>query len=201
MIDTAVCRVLRMKFEIGLFEHPYVNPKTATKIVRSKDHIKLARKVAQSSIVLLKNENSILPLNKKIKKVAVVGPNADNRYNMLGDYTAPQEDENIKTVLDGVISKLSPSKVEYVRGCAIRDTTVNEIAEAVEAASRSEVIIAVVGGSSARDFKTSYQETGAAIADEKSISDMECGEGFDRATLTLLGKQQDLLIALKATAG
>ena len=125
--------------------------------------------------------------------MAVVGPNADNRYNMLGDYTAPQEDENIKTVLDGVISKLSPSKVEYVRGCAIRDTTVNEIAEVVEAASRSEVIIAVVGGSSARDFKTSYQETGAAIADEKSISDMECGEGFDRATLTLLGKQQDFI--------
>ena len=71
-------------------------------------------------------------------------------------------------MLDGVISKLSPSKVEYVRGCAIRDTTVNEKpAEVVEAASRSEVIIAVVGGSSARDFKTSYQETGAAIADEK----------------------------------
>ena len=105
VIDTAVCRVLRMKFEIGLFEHPYVNPKTATKIVRSKDHIKLARKVAQSSIVLLKNENSILPLNKKIKKVAVVGPNADNRYNMLGDYTAPQEDENIKTVLDAMGSQ------------------------------------------------------------------------------------------------
>ena len=199
VIDTAVCRVLRMKFEMGLFEHPYVNPKSATKVVRSEEHIRLAHKVAQSSIVLLKNKNSILPLNKKIKKVAVVGPNADNRYNMLGDYTAPQEDENIKTVLDGVISKLSPSKVEYVRGCAIRDTTVNEIAEVVEAASRSEVIIAVVGGSSARDFKTSYQETGAAIADEKSISDMECGEGFDRATLTLLGKQQDLLNALKAT--
>ena len=110
--------------------------------------------------------------------MAVVGPNADNRYNMLGDYTAPQEDKDIRTVLDGVISKLSPSRVEYVRGCAIRDTTVNEIAEAVEAAHRSEVIIAVVGGSSARDFKTSYQETGAAIADEKSISDMECGEGL-----------------------
>ena len=124
---------------------------------KRQEHIRLAHKVAQSSIVLLKNKNSILPLNKKIKKVAVVGPNADNRYNMLGDYTAPQEDENIKTVLDGVISKLSPSKVEYVRGCAIRDTTVNEIAEVVEAASRSEVIIAVVGGSSARDFKTSYQ--------------------------------------------
>ena len=98
VIDTAVCRVLRMKFEMGLFEHPYVNPKSATKVVRSEEHIRLAHKVAQSSIVLLKNKNSILPLNKKIKKVAVVGPNADNRYNMLGDYTAPQEDENIKTV-------------------------------------------------------------------------------------------------------
>lgn len=84
VIDTAVCRVLRMKFEMGLFEHPYVNPKSATKVVRSEEHIRLAHKVAQSSIVLLKNKNSILPLNKKIKKVAVVGPNADNRYNMLG---------------------------------------------------------------------------------------------------------------------
>lgn len=199
VIDTAIGRVLRMKFEMGLFEHPYVNPKTATKIVRNKEHVRLAHKVAQSSVVLLKNKNSVLPLSKKIRRVAVIGPNADNRYNMLGDYTAPQEDENIKTVLDGVISKLSPSKVEYVRGCAVRDTTVDEIAEAVEAACRSEVVIAVVGGSSARDFKTSYQETGAAIADEKSISDMECGEGFDRATLTLLGKQQDLLKALKTT--
>lgn len=198
-INAAVDRILRMKFEMGLFEHPYVNPKTTTKMVRNKEHVKLARKVAQSSVVLLENKNSILPLSKKIKRVAVVGPNADNRYNMLGDYTAPQEDKDIRTVLDGVISKLSPSRVEYVRGCAIRDTTVNEIAEAVEAAHRSEVIIAVVGGSSARDFKTSYQETGAAIADEKSISDMECGEGFDRATLTLLGKQQDLLNALKTT--
>lgn len=97
---------------------------------------------------------------------------------MLGDYTAPQEDENIKTVLDGVISKLSPSKVEYVRGCAIRDTTVNEIAEVVEAASRSEVIIAVVGGSSARDFKTSYQETGAAIADERVSATWNVARGL-----------------------
>ena len=72
VIDTAVCRVLRMKFEMGLFEHPYVNPKSATKVVRSEEHIRLAHKVAQSSIVLLKNKNSILPLNKKIKKVAVV---------------------------------------------------------------------------------------------------------------------------------
>lgn len=199
VLDTAVCRVLRMKFEMGLFDHPYVNPKIAMEIVRNKEHVELTRKVAQASIVLLKNEHSLLPLSKKIKRVAVVGPNADNRYNMLGDYTAPQTEENVKTVVAGVISKLSPSRVEYVRGCAIRDTTANEIEKAVEAARRAEVVIAVVGGSSARDFKTTYQETGAAVADEKSVSDMECGEGFDRATLTLLGKQQDLLHALKAT--
>ena len=199
VIDTAVCRVLRMKFEMGLFEHPYVDPKIAAKTVRRKEHIELARKIAQSSITLLKNENSILPLSKMINKVAVIGPNADNRYNMLGDYTAPQEDSNVKTVLDGIITKLSPSRVEYVRGCAIRDTTVNEIEQAIEAARRSEVVIVVVGGSSARDFKSSYKETGAAVAEEGSVSDMECGEGFDRASLSLLGRQQELLESLQKT--
>ena len=199
VIDTAVCRVLRMKFEMGLFEHPYVDPKIAAKTVRRKEHIELARKIAQYSITLLKNENSILPLSKMINKVAVIGPNADNRYNMLGDYTAPQEDSNVKTVLDGIITKLSPSRVEYVRGCAIRDTTVNEIEQAIEAARRSEVVIVVVGGSSARDFKTSYKETGAAVAEEGSVSDMECGEGFDRASLSLLGRQQELLESLQKT--
>lgn len=199
VIDTAVCRVLRMKFEMGLFEHPYVDPKIAAKTVRRKEHIELARKIAQSSITLLKNENSILPLSKMINKVAVIGPNADNRYNMLGDYTAPQEDSNVKSVLDGIITKLSPSRVEYVRGCAIRDTTVNEIEQAIEAARRSEVVIVVVGGSSARDFKTSYKETGAAVAEEGSVSDMECGEGFDRASLSLLGRQQELLESLQKT--
>lgn len=199
VIDTAVCRVLRMKFEMGLFEHPYVDPKIAAKTVRRKEHIDLARKIAQSSITLLKNENSILPLSKTINKVAVIGPNADNRYNMLGDYTAPQEDSNVKTVLDGILTKLSPSRVEYVRGCAIRDTTVNEIEQAIEAARRSEVVIVVVGGSSARDFKTSYKETGAAVAEEGSVSDMECGEGFDRASLSLLGRQQELLESLQKT--
>lgn len=199
VIDTAVCRVLRMKFEMGLFEHPYVDPKIAAKTVRRKEHIELTRKIAQSSITLLKNENSILPLSKTINKVAVIGPNADNRYNMLGDYTAPQEDSNVKTVLDGILTKLSPFRVEYVRGCAIRDTTVNEIEQAIKAARRSEVVIVVVGGSSARDFKTSYKETGAAVAEEGSVSDMECGEGFDRASLSLLGRQQELLESLQKT--
>lgn len=199
VIDTAVCRVLRMKFEMGLFEHPYVDSKMVAKKVCNKKSLELARKVARASITLLENKNSILPLRKDINKVAVIGPNADNQYNMLGDYTAPQEEGNVKTVLDGIVAKLSPSRVEYVKGCAIRDTSINEISQAVEVAKRSEVVIAVVGGSSARDFKTNYKETGAAVAKEGSISDMECGEGFDRATLSLLGRQQELLEALKRT--
>lgn len=199
VIDSAVSRVLRLKFEMGLFENPYVNPKVAAKEVRSAENVNLARRVAQSGIVLLKN-NNVLPLDaKKLKRVAVVGPNADNRYNMLGDYTAPQEESNIKTVLDGVLSKLPANAVEYVKGCAVRDTTNTDIDKAVEAARRSDVVIAVVGGSSARDFKTTYKETGAAVADKTVVSDMESGEGFDRATLTLLGKQNELLRALKAT--
>ncbi|WP_303005782.1 glycoside hydrolase family 3 N-terminal domain-containing protein [Bacteroides congonensis] len=198
-LDASVARVLRLKFEMGLFENPYVIPEKAEKEVRNDAHIALARKIAQASITLLKNDRSLLPLNKNISKVALIGPNADNRYNMLGDYTAPQEEKNVKTVLDGIRTKLSPLQVEYVKGCSIRDTLTSDIEQAVASARRSEAVIVVVGGSSARDFKTSYKETGAAIADEKTVSDMECGEGFDRATLSLLGRQQELLKALKAT--
>lgn len=199
VLDASVACVLRLKFEMGLFENPYADPEKAKKEVRNNAHITLARRVAQASVTLLKNEHSLLPLNKDISRIALVGPNADNHYNMLGDYTAPQEEENVKTVLDGICAKLSPTQVEYVKGCAVRDTTTSNLEQAVAAARRSEVIIAVVGGSSARDFKTSYKETGAAIADEKTVSDMECGEGFDRTTLSLLGKQQELLKALQAT--
>ncbi len=196
-IDTAVARIVRLKFEMGLFENPYVDPKKARQNTRTPEHITQARRVAQQSVVLLKNDN-LLPLNKDIKRVAVIGPNADNRYNMLGDYTAPQDPANIKTVLDGVRAKLKGASIEYVKGCAIRDTTTTNIDEAVAAARRADVAIVVVGGSSARDFKTQYIETGAAVASAEDVSDMESGEGYDRATLDLLGKQLDLLKAVKA---
>lgn len=198
VIDSAVCKVLRLKFEMGLFENPYVDPQKAADKVRPPEHIALAREVARESIVLLENRHNILPLGKK-QKVAVIGPNADNRYNMLGDYTAPQDPENVITVLDGIISKIGKEQVEYVKGCAIRDTTQLQIAEAEKAAERADVIVAVVGGSSARDFKTRYIETGAAVTEDTGISDMESGEGFDRSTLDLMGKQSLLLKVLKAT--
>jgi len=197
VIDTTVSRVLRLKLEMGLFENPYVDPELAKNIVRRKEHIDIARQAAQQAIVLLKN-NGVLPLSRD-RKIAVIGPNADNRYNMLGDYTAPQEDSNVKTILDGIRSKVKASQIEYVRGCAIRDTLHTDIDKAVAAAQRTDVAIVVVGGSSARDFKTKYIATGAATVSEENISDMESGEGYDRATLDLLGKQIDLLKAVKAT--
>ena len=197
-INHALANILRLKFEMGLFENPYVDVEKAKKQVRSDSNKEVALFTAREVITLLKNEDNTLPLSKQTK-VLVCGPNADNVYNMLGDYTSPQEDGNVKTILSGIRTKLPASLVEYVKGCAVRDTSESNIAEAVEAARRADVVIVAVGGSSARDFKTSYKETGAAVTDSKTISDMDCGEGFDRATLTPLGHQMELLKALKAT--
>ena len=197
LIDQACARVLRKKFEMGLFEKPYVDVK-ATKEVHSAAHKQVALDAARQLITLLKNDGGVLPLSKSLR-LAVVGPNADNVYNLLGDYTAPQAMGDVTTILMGVRQKLPQQQVLYARGCAIRDTASAQIDEAVQVALQADVVVACVGGSSARDFKTSYKATGAAEVDANSVSDMESGEGYDRATLSLLGKQQALLSALKAT--
>ncbi len=199
VLDTAVANVLRQKFEMGLFENPYADAGKAVKLLRNASHVKLARKVAQESIVLLKNTNNLLPLSKTLKHIAVIGPNADNIYNQLGDYTAPQADDAITTVLEGIKVKLgSGTKISYVKGCAIRDTSNLEIEAAVARANQADAVIIVLGGSSARDFKTEYLSTGAASvkASEVNVSDMESGEGYDRSTLDLMGKQLELLQAV-----
>jgi len=202
-IDDAVANILRMKFEMGLFEDPYVDPNQAARFVRSEAHKQIAREVARQGTVLLKNSNGLLPLPKEIGSIAVIGPNADNIYNQLGDYTAPQERSNIVTVLDGVRQAVSPrTLVRYAKGCAIRDTTQSDIEEAVQIARRSDVILLVVGGSSARDFKTEYIETGAATVgnnQDEILPDMESGEGYDRSSLDLPGDQEKLLDALADT--
>ncbi|HET9504209.1 MAG TPA: glycoside hydrolase family 3 N-terminal domain-containing protein [Hymenobacter sp.] len=202
VLDRAVGRVLRVKFEMGLFENPYVDPRQAAKQVQTPATVQLARQVAQESIVLLKNEQNLLPLAKTLQRIAVIGPNADNIYNQLGDYTAPQPESNVVTVLEGIRAKMPGAQVAYAKGCAIRDTASANIAEAVAAARQAQVAVVVLGGSSARDFRTEYQSTGAATVQAgggPAVSDMESGEGYDRATLDLLGKQQELLKAVVAT--
>ncbi len=193
-VDRAVKRVLIRKFEAGLFDNPYL-PEDSAHDVRSAAHVEVAAQAAREGVTLLKN-NGVLPLRAGTR-IALIGPNADNQYNQLGDYTAPQAPENVVTMLEGL--QKAGAAVTYVKGCAIRDTKNSNIPAAVQAARRADVTVVVVGGSSARDFKTKYIDTGAAVVDETSVSDMEAGEGFDRSTLGLLGLQPQLLKELKAT--
>ncbi len=197
VLDEAVKRVLHAKFAIGLFDQPFVNEgnKLATKDL--KDHRLLARTVATESIVLLKNKNSLLPLRKNYKSVAVIGPNADNIYNMLGDYTAPQKEDDVVTVLEGIKNHVSKETVvKYAKGCAIRNESEAGFDEAIKIARESEVVVMVMGGSSARDFSSKYEETGAAKVSEDVLTDMESGEGYDRASLNLMGKQEKLMMEI-----
>jgi len=197
LVDEAVARVLKVKFNMGLFDNPYVDPVQAAAKARTEENTQVALKAAREGVVLLEN-NGILPLRKNMK-VAVIGPNADNMYNQLGDYTAPQPEDNVTTMLEGIISKTGKQNVVYAKGCAIRDMAADGISGAVAAARNADVAVVVVGGSSARDFRTKYIDTGAAVVDASTVSDMEAGEGFDRASLSLLGRQEMLLEEIKKT--
>lgn len=195
-LDEAVRTVLTCKYELGFFDKDFEN--IDNQEFNNFNFEELNRQAATESVVLLKNDG-LLPLSKSVKRVAVIGPNADNVYNMLGDYTAPQSGESVVTLWEGVQAKLPQAQVEFVKGCAIRDTSWQEIDRAVAAARAADVVIMALGGSSARDFRTNYHETGAADATAPTVSDMESGEGFDRATLSLMGHQQALLQAVVAT--
>jgi beta-glucosidase len=195
VLDRAVKRVLLRKFEAGLFDHPYVDESAAAGLVRTPEHVATAAQAAREGVVLLKN-NGILPL-KPGTRIALIGPNADNQYNQLGDYTAPQAEDHVVTMREGLEAK--GASVQYVKGCAVRDTRDTQIGQAIVATFLADVAVVVVGGSSARDFKTKYIDTGAAVVDGDSVSDMEAGEGFDRASLELLGAQNELLKAVKST--
>ena len=111
--------------------------------------------------------------------------------------TAQQTAAN--TVRDGLEKLLGRDRVVYSRGCTVRGGDRSEIAAAVSAARGTDAAVVVIGGSSARDFDTEFLQTGAAKAAHDEVRDMECGEGFDRATLALLGEQEELLRRIKAT--
>lgn len=191
-VDEALRPVLTAKFNLGLFDYDF---EPINQDFRMSDY---TLQSAQESVVLLKNDGT-LPLSKKIKRIAVVGPNADNVYNMLGDYTAPQAPGDVITVLQGILEKVPKQNVEYVKGCHIRDTSWAEIDRAMEVANRADVVIVAMGGSSARDFNTVYEQTGAANSQTPVVNDMDAGEGFDRASIQMLGYQNELLQALVAT--
>ena len=183
-IDRSVRRVLETKFKLGLFENPLVNPENAKKISHTKEHQQLALQAARECIVLLKNENNLLPLKKSINSIAVIGPNADDEKNQLGDYTSRVVLQEITTVLDGIKNKLPEDvKVNYVKGCNVIGEELNEINQAIKAAKRSEIAVVVLG-------ENEWQK------ENKKGTD---GEGYDVATLELTGLQKELIQKVYAT--
>ncbi len=178
-LDKAVGSVLRLKFALGLFENPYVEPERAARVCNSDGHRALARQAAREAMVLLKNEDDLLPLGEDISSILVAGPNANAPRNQLGDYSGQNED--VVTVLEGIRERVGPDTiVRYARGCGVKDTSMDDIAQAVEAAEASDLAILVLGEASWTDGMTG-------------------GEGNDRAELDLPGVQQQLLEAVVAT--
>ncbi|MCM3207716.1 glycoside hydrolase family 3 N-terminal domain-containing protein [Paenibacillus illinoisensis] len=196
-LDTAVWRILEIKFRLGLFEQPYVDPDFAERVIGCEEHVELARKAAQEGIVLLKNEENLLPLSKTNPKIAVLGPNANHTYNQLGDYTSPQPSGQIVTVLEGIRRKVGAQadQILYAPGCRIKGDSKEGFAQALACAEQADVIVMVMGGSSARDFGegTIDLRTGASVVTDNPWNDMECGEGIDRSSLNLMGVQLELM--------
>lgn len=189
-IDSRVSDVLRVKFLMGLFDNPYKGDnRHPEKVVHSVEHQAVSLRAALESIVLLKNEGGILPLSRSLKRVAVIGPNADERQNLIcryGPANAP-----IKTVYQGIKEYLPDADVRYAKGADIIDKHFPEselydvpldadeqamIDEAVALARESEVAILVLGGN------------------EKTVR-----EEYSRTELDLCGRQEELLRAVCAT--
>ncbi len=183
-IDRSVRRVLEIKFRLGLFDNPLTDPEKAAAISHNPAHQQLALKAAREGIVLLKNDNNVLPLSKNLKSIAVIGPNADDEKNQLGDYVSEVVLQDIVTVLDGIKNKLpANTKINYVKGCNVKVDELDELNAAVKAAKKSEVAIVVLG-------ENEWQKPNKQGTD---------GEGYDVATLELTGKQMELVQKIQAT--
>ncbi|MFP1668616.1 glycoside hydrolase family 3 C-terminal domain-containing protein [Enterococcus sp. AND_442] len=192
LLDQAVRRVLSVKFLLGLFEQPFANdPKEYwDHLMEESEHLNL--ETAKESITLLKNDG-ILPLDQQVKNIAVIGPNAHDVYHLLGDYSAPQTEDRLKkTIVQEIKTEFPQSTVSYAQGCEVRNQEDQEekLLEAVTLAQNSDVIIAVLGGSSARNFDMEFLRNGAVSS--KGIN-MDSGENVDVASLSLGGYQQQLI--------
>ncbi len=204
VLDRAVSRVLRLKFQLGLFENPFPAGSVSIEGLDTPVDRRTAREVARESIVLLKNEGDLLPLRADAGTVAVVGPSADSRRALLGDYSylsifehrkhfdehvpieslalLPNPTVPVVTVLEGIRAQAAPSsRVLYARGCSVAGSDTSGFPEAIQAARQADVVIAVVGGKSG------------------FMKDCTSGEERDSATLLLPGVQEDLILALAET--
>ncbi|HEX8636545.1 MAG TPA: glycoside hydrolase family 3 N-terminal domain-containing protein [Pyrinomonadaceae bacterium] len=197
LVNQAVSRILYQKFQLGLFENPYVDAEKAAQMTDTTEDRNLAAEAARRSIVLLKNEKNTLPLDRtKLKSVAVIGPNANRAH--LGGYTDPKPPGTV-SILDGVKNKLGDSvKINYAEGVKITKeggnwfgdpATLNDAAsdrqlidEAVQTAADSDAVILVIGGN---------EDTNKEAWAENHLG--------DRDSLELVGRQNDLVKAVLAT--
>ena len=206
LVDLAVQRHLRKKFELGLFENPYVDESRVFEVFETPQQRALARKIARKSIVLLKNDG-LLPLQKSIKTLAVIGPNAHDGRNQLGDYSYPamrqlmqwkapedsafvnnnldtfaQYDIKVTTVLDGIQAAVSAdTKVLYAKGSDIHSNDTSGFEEAINIAKQADAVVLVLG-------------------DRSGLTpDCTTGETRDSADLKLPGIQEELARAVLGT--
>ncbi|MEI6947116.1 beta-glucosidase BglX [Paraflavisolibacter sp. H34] len=179
LIDDAVRRILRKKFELGLFDDPFrfSNEDREQKVLNAAAHHKAAREVAEKSIVLLKNQGSLLPLSENSKTIAVIGPLAKSSRDMQGAWSVYWEGDHLVSLYEGLQARAgSKTKFLYAKGCGITDSSRKGFAEAVAAARQADVVVLAVG----------------------EAFDMS-GEAKSRASIALPGVQEELVKAVKAT--
>ena len=183
LIDDAVKRILRKKFELGLFDDPYkyCNPEREQAALNNPEHRKAARDIAAKSIVLLKNEKNILPLSKETKTIAFIGPLVKERKQNMGFWSVElpdvDYDKHIVSQWDGVQNKVgNAAKLLYAKGCEIEGDNKDGFAEAVAVANQSDVVILSIG-------------------ERRDMS----GEAKSRSNLRLPGVQEELIKAIQAT--
>src|SRR5947209_3790876 len=181
-VDDAVRRVLRVKFALGLFEHPYADEKRENTATLRPDSIALAREAAERSFVLLKNSAGaagvpLLPLSPDTKTIALIGPLADDAGDMLGSWAGQGRPEDVVTLYAALSQRIGTTRIRYAKGSAIIEGSDEQIAEAVQQAQQSDLVILALG---------------------ENAPEMT-GEAASRAHLGLPGRQQLLLEAIAAT--
>jgi beta-glucosidase len=175
VLDDAVRRILLVKFQLGLFERPYVDEQHEAGALLTAENRAAAREIAQKSIVLLRNEGNVLPLPKSVGTIAVIGPLADSKADMLGSWFGKGIAAEAVSVLGGVRTKVSAATL-YSKGVDVAGDSTDSIAQAVDVARQADVVMLVLGES----------------------GDMS-GEAASRSSLDLPGQQEKLLKAVAAT--
>ena len=148
LVDEAVRRVLRLKFELGLFDDPYryIDAEREKQLILAPEHRQAARDMARKSIVLLKNDQRHLPIGKDIKNIAVIGPLADDQYHMNGFWRGKGQAEDVVTLLQGIKSRAPDHmRVRYAQGSNLETVDKKQLRKAVKLAKKSDLVILAVG--------------------------------------------------------